>query len=202
MWRLRIKRVFDCLVSFISLILLLPLFVTIGLAIKISDNGPVFFRQKRVGRGGIPFYIYKFRSMKVYEGARDGLFEPGNLSRITPVGKFLRRIKLDELPQLINVLSGEMSIVGPRPEVEKWVAVYHERWIGVLKVKPGITDKASITYWNEESFLAGSVDPEKIYKDVILPRKLDFYEDYVRENSFSYDLKLIFSTISYILFKK
>jgi lipopolysaccharide/colanic/teichoic acid biosynthesis glycosyltransferase len=196
------KRIFDFSVSFVALVVLTPLFIALGFAIKLNDNGPVFFRHKRVGRGGIPFYIYKFRSMKVHGSAKEGLFEPGNLSRITSVGKFLRRTKLDELPQLINVLKGEMSIVGPRPEVEKWVAAYPERWSRILRVKPGITDKASIVYLDEELILSGSENPEKIYNDQILPQKLDFYEEYVENNSFSTDLKLIFETISGIISKK
>lgn len=194
------KRVFDFVVALSGLIILTPLFVLIGLLIKLNDKGPVFFKQKRVGKNGKLFMLYKFRSMKVPEFSEQGSFEPGNISRTTSIGKFLRRTKLDELPQLFNVLKGDMSLVGPRPEVEKWVAVYPERWKLVLCVKPGITDNSSIVYRNEESLLADSEDPEKKYKEIILPRKLDLYEDYVINNSFFGDLKLIFKTIFSILF--
>jgi lipopolysaccharide/colanic/teichoic acid biosynthesis glycosyltransferase len=202
MANLRIKRIFDFTAALIGLLLLAPLFLIISLLVKLNDLGPVFFRHRRIGRGGNPFYIYKFRSMKVIESAEDGIFEPGNLSRITLVGKFLRRNKLDELPQLINVIKGDISIVGPRPEVPKWVAVYSDRWQKVLKVKPGITDRASIVFNDEESLLARSDDPEQMYKEVILPIKLDIYEEYVQNNSLSGDLKLILETISCLIRKK
>jgi lipopolysaccharide/colanic/teichoic acid biosynthesis glycosyltransferase len=188
------KRLFDFIIAFVGLVLLFPFFIVIGILIKIDNKGPVFFKQKRVGRGGLLFVLYKFRTMKVLEGTKDGLFEPGNISRITSFGRFLRRSKLDELPQLFNVLLGNMSLVGPRPEVEKWVAVYPERWGKVFSVKPGMTDKASILYRNEESILVGSENPEKMYEETILPQKLELYEDYVANNSFFGDLKLIFKT--------
>jgi len=196
------KRFFDFSVSFFGLIVLTPLFIVLGIVIKLNDKGPVFFSHKRVGRGGVPFYLYKFRSMRHIESAKDGLFEPGNRSRITSIGKFLRKTKLDELPQLINVLKGEMSIVGPRPEVLRWVAVYSERWEKVLKVKPGITDEASIVFNDEETVLAGSDDPELIYKEVILPRKLDLYEKYVQNSSFSGDIRIIIKTIFCLINKR
>jgi len=189
------KRLFDFKIALLGLVLLFPLFIVIGILIKINDKGPVFFKQKRVGRGGLLFVLYKFRTMKVLEGTKDGLFEPGNVSRITSFGRFLRRSKLDELPQLFNVLLGNMSLVGPRPEVEKWVAVYPERWGKVFSVKPGMTDKASIIYRNEESILFRSENPEKMYEETILPKKLELYEDYVANNSFFGDLKLIFKTL-------
>lgn len=139
--------------------------------------------------------------MKVADYSEKRSFEPGDTSRVTSVGKFLRRTKIDELPQLINVLKGEMSLVGPRPEIEKWVAVYPWRWEKVLSVKPGITDSASILYRSEESLLAESDDPETTYKVIILPEKLDLNEDYVLNNSFFGDLKLIFKTILSVIFK-
>jgi lipopolysaccharide/colanic/teichoic acid biosynthesis glycosyltransferase len=202
MVNLRVKRFFDFLISFNGLLVLTPFFIVIGLAIKLYDKGPVFFRQKRMGRGGIPFYVFKFRTMHDLESSSEGSFEPGNVSRVTSLGKFLRNTKLNELPQLINVLIGDMSIVGPRPEVEKWVAVYSDRWEKVLKVKPGITDKASIVFMNEESILSESYDPEVFYEEVILPRKLDLYEEYVQNNSFSGDIRLILSTLSCLIRKK
>jgi lipopolysaccharide/colanic/teichoic acid biosynthesis glycosyltransferase len=190
------KRVFDISVSFLGLILLTPLFIIICLLILIDDKRPVLYKQNRVGKDGKPFVILKFRSMRVISTSESGTFEPGNLSRITTIGKFLRKTKIDELPQLINVLKGDMSIVGPRPEVEKWIAVYPERWRKILKVKPGITDNASIRFYNEEKLLSESNDPEYTYRDIILPKKLELYEDYVENNSFYGDLKLIFNTIS------
>lgn len=196
-----VKRLFDFSVSAFGLLVLIPVFIIIGLIIKLKDKGPIFFIQKRVRQGGSTFNMYKFRTMSVIVPVEEGLFGPGNLSSVTPFGKFLRRTKLNELPQLINVLKGEMSIVGPRPEVEKWVAVYPERWARVLQVKPGITDRASVGFWNEEYILSRSEDPEKTYKEIILPLKLDIYEDYVENCSFLNDLKLVFSTLSVFLFR-
>jgi lipopolysaccharide/colanic/teichoic acid biosynthesis glycosyltransferase len=195
------KRAFDIIVALFGLIVLTPFFLVIGFLIKWNDNGPVFFQQVRVGKHGKSFVLYKLRSMRVPESSEEGSFEPANTSRITSIGKFLRRTKLDELPQLFNVVKGDMSLVGPRPEVEKWVAVYPERWKRILSVKPGITDNSSIEFRNEDSLLAQSEDPEKTYKEVILSKKLDLYEDYVVNNSFFGDLKLIFKTIFSVIFK-
>jgi lipopolysaccharide/colanic/teichoic acid biosynthesis glycosyltransferase len=192
------KRLFDFIIAILGLFILSPFFLVIGLIIKLDDNGPVFFSQKRVGKSGKLFGLYKFRSMRVFEKAKDGLFEPGNVLRITPVGKFLRKTKLDELPQLYNVLKGEMSLVGPRPEVEKWVLVYPERWKLVLSILPGITDNASIEFRNEESILSTSDDPEKTYREIILPKKLDLYEYYVHNHSFIGDMKLIVRTFVHL----
>jgi lipopolysaccharide/colanic/teichoic acid biosynthesis glycosyltransferase len=196
-----LKRLFDLAVSFSGLLILFPVFIILGVIIVVDDRGPVFFKQKRIGRGGAPFYMYKFRTIRVSEPLKDGLFGPGNLSDVTRFGKFLRRTKLNEFPQLINVMKGEMSIVGPRPEVERWVAVYPERWARVLRVKPGITDKVSVSYWNEEYELSNSDDQEKTYREIILPKKLDMYERYIENNSFSGDLRLIFETLSSFLFR-
>jgi len=195
------KRLFDLIVSLTGLLILSPLFLIIGFAIKISDKGPVFFRQIRAGRNGRDFLIYKFRTMKKAPFHVEGNFNPGDRSRITSVGKFLRRSKLDELPQLINVLKGDMSIVGPRPEIPRWVTVYPERWEKVLSVRPGITDNSSILFRNEESMLSQSEDPEKTYRDIILPKKLGLYEVYVDTHSFLGDIKLIFKTIISVFFK-
>lgn len=176
-----------------------PVFLITGLLIKTNDKGSILFMQKRVGKNGRLFVLYKFRTMKYSDSSKEGKFEPGNLSRITSLGKFLRRTKMDELPQLINVLKGDMSIVGPRPEVEKWVSFYPEKWKLVLSIKPGITDNSSILFRDEESLLAKSDDPEKTYKEIILPKKLELYEEYVRNNSLLTDLKLIFKTIFLII---
>lgn len=193
------KRLFDFTVSLIGLILLSPFFLIIGVCIKLDSFGPVFFKQKRVGQLGKLFVLYKFRSMSVDEYAAEGLFEPGNNIRVTGIGRFLRKTKIDELPQLINVLKGEMSIVGPRPEVEKWVSAFPERWKKVHSVKPGITDNASILFRNEEALLADSKDPEKTYKESILPKKLELYEQYVVNQSLVGDVKLIFKTFIQLL---
>lgn len=195
------KRIFDITMSIGSLLILFPIFVFISIIIFLDNKGPVFFKQKRIGLHGQIFILYKFRSMSVVEAANDGLFEPGNTSRVTTIGKILRKTKLDELPQLYNVLIGDMSLVGPRPEVEKWVTIYPAQWKKVLSVKPGITDNASILFKNEESILAASDDPESTYKNIILPKKLELYEKYVKNHSFYGDLTIIFKTFIQIIFK-
>lgn len=173
----------------------MPLFVILAFAVVIDTGFPVFFLQKRVGLYGRPFYIYKFRTMTLQKDASQGSFDAGDSRRVTPVGRVLRRTKLDELPQLWNVLRGDMSLVGPRPEVQKWVDVYPERWSRVLSLRPGITDNASLEFRNEEELLAASSNPEKTYSDEVLPRKLDLYEDYVQNHSLAGDIRIIFRTI-------
>jgi lipopolysaccharide/colanic/teichoic acid biosynthesis glycosyltransferase len=195
------KRIFDLIVSIFGLIFFSPFFLITSILIKADDKGPILFKQKRVGKYGRIFILYKFRTMKESDSLKEGNFEPGNISRITKVGKVLRRTKIDELPQLFNILKGDMSFVGPRPEVEKWVAVYPERWKRILSVKPGITDNSSIVFRDEENILSTSKDPERTYREVILPKKLDMYEYYVENNSFFNDLKLIFKTIYLVIFK-
>jgi len=195
----RIKRIFDFIFSFSCLLVFTPLFIVIGILIKLNDGGPVFFRQKRVGQFGKLFILYKFRTMKARAGSENGHFEPGDQSRITSAGKFLRSTKLDELPQVINVLKGEMSFVGPRPEVEEWIKAYPEKWLQVLTVKPGITDRASIEFRNEEKLLSESSNPKETYLKVILPRKLDLCIDYVNKNSFSEDIRIILLTFKTVL---
>jgi lipopolysaccharide/colanic/teichoic acid biosynthesis glycosyltransferase len=196
-----LKRLFDILISLTGLITLSPFFILTGCLIKLGDNGSVFFIQMRVGQGGRLFGLYKFRTMRPAAGYENGIFEPGNSQRITPFGKFLRKGKLDELPQLINVLKGEMSIVGPRPEVEKWVAVYPEIWERILTVKPGITDRASIEFRNEEELLSQSADPENTYMNIILPRKLDLCLGYVDNHRFTDDIRILFLTVKTVLLK-
>ncbi len=190
-----IKRIFDIVISFTGLLVLIPLIIIIAVLILITDRWPVFFCQKRMGKDGKPFVLYKFRTMKVLHSAKEGIFEPGNNTRTTKLGKLLRKTKIDELPQLYNVLIGDMSLVGPRPEVEKWINVYPERWEKILKVRPGITDSASVIYRDEEKLLSASEDPEQTYKKVILPRKLDLYEEYVDKHTFFGDIKLIVKTL-------
>lgn len=195
------KRAFDILFSVTGLLIMLPVTILITLIIFLDDRGPAFFKQERIGLNLQPFTLYKFRSMKINSDSPSGSFDAGDRSRVTKVGKVLRKTKLDELPQLFNVLKGDMSIVGPRPEVEQYIEVYPERWAIVCKVKPGITDNASIEFRNEEEILVKSQDPQMTYIEEILPRKLIFYEQYVRVHSFLGDLKIILKTIYVIISK-
>lgn len=193
------KRAFDLVAALAGLILLAPLFALAALWIRCDSPGPVFFRQQRVGRHGKLFAIYKFRTMTA--APTDTLqLTIGSDRRITGAGQFLRDYKLDELPQLINVLQGAMSLVGPRPEVPRYVACYPpEVRAIVLSVAPGITDWASILYREESTILGRAADPERAYLETILPAKLDYYVRYVRERSFWTDLRIIFSTLSAIM---
>lgn len=189
------KRFFDIFASSIGLLILYPIFLVCLIAIVVDDGFPVFFKQMRVGQDGKDFRLLKFRTMTVCKDAEKGSFDAGSSARVTSVGKILRKTKLDELPQLWNVLKGDMSLVGPRPEVRKWVEAYSERWHFVHQVRPGITDPASIKFRNEEEILSKSVNPEKTYKDEILPLKLSLYEQYVQDRTFLGDIKLIFQTL-------
>ncbi len=189
----------DSIFAIIALLMLLIPVLIIVIFIKLLMPGPVFFLQQRIGQHSKPFRLIKFRTMLVATGKSAGSFDAGDGSRITPLGRFLRKTKLDELPQLINVLKGEMSFVGPRPEVKQWTEVYPEKWKIVHSVKPGITDNASIEFRNEEEILAKSEDPIKTYKEVILPRKLDLYIEYVNNRSFTGDMKIILRTIKAVL---
>lgn len=190
------KRLFDIAASLAGLVLLAPLLALAALWIKVDSFGPVFFRQQRVGRHGTLFSIYKFRTMTAASDMSAQL-TVGRDRRITSAGAVLRKHKLDELPQLINVLQGSMSLVGPRPEVPRYVDCYPPavRAI-VLSVAPGITDWASILYREESAILGRALDPERAYVDTILPAKLDYYVRYVRERSFWTDLRIIASTLS------
>jgi len=189
------KRALDIFVAVLGLLVLAPLLVLILTIVRLSTGDLPLFRHKRVGRHGRDFFVYKFRTMRTLPGAENGAFDPGASSRVTPIGAFLRRTKLDELPQLCNVLKGEMSMVGPRPEVRQWVDAYPERWAVVLAVRPGITDPASIVYRNEKELLASSPNPEQAYREVVLPHKLDLYEEYVRTRSFWGDVGILFRTV-------
>lgn len=188
------KRLFDILASFIGLIIISPVFLILGIWIKLDSKGPVFYKQIRVGRGNKDFFLYKFRSMQV--GAdKDGLITVGGRDpRVTRSGYYIRKYKLDEFPQLINVLKGDMSLVGPRPEVRKYVEMYTPEQMHVLDVRPGITDLASIRYRNENELLEKAEDPDKYYIEVIMQDKLRINLEYVRNHSFLYDIKLIFGT--------
>lgn len=193
------KRLFDIVFSLTGIFVLLPFFIIIGISILLSDGYPMFFLQYRVGQNGKLFRLFKYRTMSVRKGTENGSFDAGNSSRVTRIGAVLRKTKLDEVPQLFNVLVGQMSIVGPRPEVEKWTKVYPERWANVLKVRPGITDNASIEFRNEEEILAKAEDPELCYTKEILPKKLALYEQYAKSNTILKDIKIITKTIKVIL---
>ncbi|MBA4258956.1 MAG: hypothetical protein C0446_07315 [Chitinophaga sp.] len=195
------KRLFDFICSVIVLILIaLPLLV-VSILIKLTMPGPIFFVQERVGKNGRLFKLVKLRTMRVADGKSKGSFDAGDSSRITPIGNFLRKTKIDELPQLLNVLKGDMSLVGPRPEVKIWTEVYPEKWAIVHQVKPGITDEASINFRNEEVILKNALCPAETYKNQILPQKLALYIQYVHSQSFLGDLKIILRTIAHVLFK-
>jgi lipopolysaccharide/colanic/teichoic acid biosynthesis glycosyltransferase len=190
------KRLFDFFFATIGLIALFPLFILLALAIKIDSKGPVFYRQERVGQFGRIFNIHKFRTM-VTDGEKTSLqITVGADSRITRVGKYIRKTKLDELAQLLDVVTGAMSLVGPRPEVPRYVACYpNDIRDLVLSVKPGITDRASIAFKDESAMLGQAINPESIYIEKILPIKLGYYVDYVKNNSMYGDLKIILATL-------
>lgn len=193
------KRVFDLVTALAGVLLLSPLLLAIALWIKWDSAGPVLYRQQRVGRGGVLFTIHKFRTMHQRQHGGPEL-TVGADPRVTHAGAVLRRYKLDELPQLFNVINGSMSLVGPRPEVPRYVALYPEplRRI-VLSVAPGITDWASIMYKDENAVLARAGDPERAYIDTVLPAKLHYYVRYVRERTFWIDVKIIVRTLAAIV---
>jgi lipopolysaccharide/colanic/teichoic acid biosynthesis glycosyltransferase len=194
-----IKRAFDLLVATILLIFLAPLFLLFIIIIRVGSNGPAFYLQTRVGLHGKDFKIFKFRTMYTGSDKKGLLTVGGKDQRITPAGVFLRKYKLDELPQLINVFIGDMSLVGPRPEVRKYVDLYKDEQLRVLDVKPGITDYASIEYSNENELLAGADDPEKEYINTIMPAKLKLNLKYIAEKSLITDLKIILRTLAKII---
>ncbi|HSN32803.1 MAG TPA: sugar transferase [Ideonella sp.] len=190
------KRAFDLILAFLGLVLLSPLLAAVALVIKIDSPGPVFFRQPRVGRGGVPFRIHKFRTMRHDPHGAEPQITVGADARITRVGALLRRTKLDELPQLVDVLQGSMSLVGPRPEVPRYVALYpSELRDVVLSVRPGITDLASIEFRDEASLLARAADPEREYVEVVMPRKLALAVRYVRATSLGLDVTILWRTL-------
>lgn len=194
------KRLFDVFFASTGLLFLTPLFALIAIIIKLDSAGPVFFRQERVGLLGTPFRIHKFRTMTLNAEARGLQITTGNDSRITRTGKWLRKYKLDELAQLIDVVLGKMSLVGPRPEVPKYIALYSEIDRNmVLSVRPGITDLASIEFKDENEILAKSNDPERDYIEKILPQKIYYYRRYVNEQTLWFDVVLIFKTIRAII---
>lgn len=190
-----LKRTFDILASLFGLTLLAPIGLLVALAIKLDSRGPVFFRQVRVGRDFRPFRINKFRTMVADAPARGGQLTAGADPRITRVGRILRKTKVDELPQLINVLVGDMSLVGPRPEVPKYVELFASDYRDILSVRPGITDPASVKYRDESAVLAAAADPERAYIEQILPEKIALARQYIERSSLAYDLGIIFQTL-------
>ena len=189
------KQAFDIVVAFVGLLFLSPLLLLVALLIKIDSQGPVFFRQERIGRGFQPFRIYKFRTMVQDASRKGGSITFGVDPRITRVGWVLRKTKIDELPQLINVLRGEMSFVGPRPEVREYVELFRQDYGEILKVLPGITDLASVKYRHEAEILGRSEHPEQEYVRRVLPEKIRLAKDYVRRSSFLFDIMVIFKTL-------
>jgi lipopolysaccharide/colanic/teichoic acid biosynthesis glycosyltransferase len=200
-----IKRLFDIVSSLLGLIILSPFLFIISILVLISSPGGIFYRQTRVGKNGKDFRLWKFRTMKPDSDKKGLLTVGGRDPRVTRIGYFLRKYKLDELPQLINVLTGDMSLVGPRPEVRKYVAMYSPDQMRVLSVQPGITDYASIEYSNENELLAQSADPEKTYIEEIMPAKLKLNMKYIEESrgtmlaAMRTDLKIIFKTFFKII---
>lgn len=193
-----IKRAFDIVFATLALVLLFPLLTVFAIMVATTSPGGAFFRQVRVGRGGKDFRLLKFRSMRPGSEAKGQLTVGGRDSRITRVGRLLRKTKLDELPQLWNVLVGDMSVVGPRPEVPRYVALYSPAQRAVLSVRPGITGMASLDYIDENELLAAAADPEKAYVEEVMPAKLALDLRYVQEQSLALDLRIIGVTITKI----
>lgn len=193
------KRILDILCSFCVLVLLLPVWLVVALLIVLESRGGVFYVQKRVGKDNRDFNLYKFRTMRPDSDSKGLLTVGARDSRITRVGYFLRKYKIDEFPQLLNILKGDMSIVGPRPEVRKYVDLYTPEQMRVLSVRPGLTDYASIRYVNENEVLAASDDPERTYIEEVMPAKLALNLQYIDNQSLKEDFKLIFKTFTAIL---
>lgn len=194
-----LKRFFDIIVSALTLLAFSPLLIAIAMWVKVDSPGPVFYRGERAGRGNRPFRIFKFRSMVVNADRIGGSSTSGHDVRVTRSGRFIRRHKIDELSQLLNVLSGNMSIVGPRPEVLSYTNKYHGEFKEILSVRPGITDWASIWNADEGGVLAGATDPDRAYEILIQPTKLQLQLRYVRERHFWTDIVIIFFTLRRLL---
>lgn len=195
------KRIFDIVMSGLGLICLSPLFLVLAVWIKSDSKGPVFYRQIRVGRGNKDFRLFKFRSMRPDSDKLGLITVGGHDPRVTRSGYYIRKYKLDEFPQLINVFVGDMSLVGPRPEVRKYVDLYTPEQLRVLNVRPGITSLASIRYRNENEILAKAEDPDKAYVEQIMPDKIAIDLEYVENASLTNDIKLIFKTFGEIIRK-
>lgn len=195
----RAQRVLDVLLALSGLLILLPLFAVVAILIRLDSKGPILFRQKRIGLRGREFEILKFRTMVVDAEKLGAQITVGRDPRITRIGAFLRKNKLDELPQLLNVLRGEMSIVGPRPEVPRYVAMYTPEQRQILSVRPGITSPASIFFHNENELLARQVDPERFYHDEVMPAKIQRDLEYARKATIFSDIAMIARTVARIL---
>ncbi|BEO99747.1 sugar transferase [Fusobacterium polymorphum] len=193
-----LKRIFDIILSLLGLIILLPFMLIIAILIKLDSKGPIFFKQVRVTKNGREFEIFKYRTMRVGSDKYSQI-TVGKDNRITKIGAFLRKYKLDEIPQLINVLLGDMSLVGPRPEVPKYVVLYTDEQKEILKVRAGITDYASIEFSDENDLLASEEDPEKAYIEKVMPKKIELNKKYITEISILTDIKIILLTIKKIL---
>jgi lipopolysaccharide/colanic/teichoic acid biosynthesis glycosyltransferase len=189
------KRAFDIIAATAGLVVLSPVMLFVALFIKLDSRGPVFFRQERFGRNFQPFWIYKFRTMDRDAPFRGSEITVGNDPRITRVGRCLRKAKIDELPQLINVLCGEMSLVGPRPEVRIYVECFRSDYEEILKVRPGITDLASLKYCDEAAILSKAYDAEEEYRLRVLPEKIRLAKEYIPQSSLVFDVKLILRTL-------
>lgn len=190
-----IKRLIDIIFAASALTLLWPLFSVIALFVKLDSDGPVFFKQERTGREMKQFLLIKFRTMTCQPSSNRAQFNPGDSCRVTRIGAILRRTKVDELPELFNVLIGNMSIVGPRPEVKKYIDLFTDKYQSILLVRPGLSDHASIKYRNEEELLSEQEDPESWYCDVILPDKLRLAQKYVQSITFGKDAAILWGTM-------
>ena len=189
------KRMFDIVVAAAALVVLFPLLVLSALLIKLDSPGPIFFKQERIGRNFRPFWIYKFRTMAQDAPARGGLVTIGEDARVTRVGRLLRKSKIDEIPQLTNILRGDMALVGPRPEVRQYVELFRRDYEEILQVRPGLTDLASLKYRDEAALLGKAANPEDEYMRHVLPDKIRLAKDYLRRSSFLFDLGLILKTL-------
>lgn len=195
------KRLFDIISSASGLLLLSPIFLIVTILIKLDSAGPVLYRQMRVGMNFRRFWIIKFRTMENQADKKGLQITAGGDKRVTRLGRLLRKGKIDELPQLFNVLRGEMSLVGPRPEVEKYVELYKEDYEEILKIRPGITDISSVIFSNEEGVLQNQADPEWYYKHILLPEKIKLAREYISRASFFYDMKIIFRTFYKVFYQ-
>jgi lipopolysaccharide/colanic/teichoic acid biosynthesis glycosyltransferase len=193
------KRAFDVTTASVGLVLLSPLLLFVSLLIKLDSPGPALFQQERIGQGFRPFRIYKFRTMVQDAPGKGGMITFGGDPRITRVGRLLRRTKIDELPQLINILRGEMSFVGPRPEVRRYVELFREDYAEILKVLPGITDLASLKYRHEAEILGRCENPEEEYVKRVLPEKIRLAKEYLSQSSLRFDIILILKTVLNLL---
>ena len=196
-----IKRILDLIYASIGLTILFPILFIIGILIKLNSKGPIFYKQTRIGKNFKPFKILKFRTMIINADKKGLKITTKNDLRITKIGKILRKTKLDELPQLINVIKGDLALVGPRPEVKKYVTLFKKEYKSLLMFRPGITDNAAIAYIDEESLLEKAENPEKTYIKKIMPKKLKIYNTYIQSISFLTDTEIILKTILKIIIK-